>query len=122
MLSIFDDLVALTSSTKYPPTTIYSAGDSLFIEVATAGFAKSDLTVSVDGSYLIIEGEKATQPYPNDATFYQKGIAFRNFILKYHINSIYNLEEAIINYSNGLLQIQIPKISAKKSKKILEIT
>lgn len=120
--SIFDDLIALTSTTKYPPTTIYTSADSLYIEIATAGFSKDDLLVSTDDSYLIIEGSRQSSQYPTDAVFHQKGIAFRDFTLKYHINPTYDLPSSTITYNDGLLRIKIPKLSTKKSKKVLEIT
>ncbi len=105
---MFDDLQEMAKTVtknlpSYPPYNIRQVKDNKWvIEMAVAGFAKSDIEVTMEGNKLVIKG--ATQDSePEDGTFLHKGIATRNFTREFKLADKIEIENAepgiIINVS-----------------------
>lgn len=63
--------------THWPPYNIVKTGDRSYkIELAVAGFAKSDIEVMLDGNKLVVKGATETK---DAAQYLYKGIADRSF-------------------------------------------
>ena len=105
---VFKELqeMAATTSKKfanYPPYNIKQIKDNKFvIEMAVAGFAKSDIEVTLEGNKLVIKG--MAQDNEDDKTnFIYKGIANRNFLHEFKLSDKIEIQEA--EYVNGMLKI-----------------
>ena len=69
-----------TKAVSYPPYNIKQVKDNKYvIEMAVAGFAKSDIEVTLDGNKLVIKGSTNDDSGTSDENFLFKGIANRNF-------------------------------------------
>lgn len=105
---------------NYPPYNIKKVDENKYvIEMAVAGFAKSDIEVTMEDGKLIIEGKvKDDAEEKTDEQYLFHGLANRafkrSFALSDHIE-IHNAE-----YLNGILKVALEKIipDAKKPKKI----
>lgn len=86
----------------YPPYNIKQITENKYvIEMAVAGFAKTDIEVTLEGNKLVVKG-KATDEEPLD-TFLHKGIANRNFSREFKIADKVEIENAEL--ANGMLKI-----------------
>ena len=75
MLDVFKQVAANSKSAGYPPYNIYKDEDTYVLELAVAGFAKEDITISVKELQLTVQGElEASEQEP-----IHKGIATRDF-------------------------------------------
>jgi molecular chaperone IbpA len=75
MLDTFKQVAAQSKTAGYPPYNIYKDEDTYVLELAVAGFAKEDITISVKELQLTVEGQlEASEQEP-----IHKGIATRDF-------------------------------------------
>ena len=92
----------------YPPYNIKQVKENKYvIEMAVAGFAKTDIEVTLEGNKLIIKGavvESAEDP----SSFIYKGIANRNFNRTFTLADKIEIKDAEI--ANGMLKIWLENI------------
>lgn len=101
---------------NYPPYNIKKVDDHKYvIEMAVAGFSKSEIEVEFEDDKLIVRGN-AKEDEATDYLF--KGIAARNFTRTFALNDQVEIKGA--GLVNGMLQIALEKIipEHKKPKKI----
>ncbi len=118
--SIFDQLSSLSQFEipKYPPYNIKKVEDNKYqLEMALAGFAKSDLEVEVKDNTLTVTGNSADDT-ENTNSFVYKGIAQRAFTRQWALMDYLKVFNA--NFKNGVLtvdmELNLPE--DKKAKKI----
>lgn len=100
---------------NYPPYNIRKVEENKYvIELAVAGFAKSEIDITLEGDTLIISGNAAD----HQSDFIYKGIANRAFTRTFSLADHIEIENAEI--FNGMLRIWLEKIipDYKKPKKI----
>lgn len=119
----------VSSSGKFPRCDQWCDQDGFHMAFALAGYSPSDVSVSIRGNMLSIDGsglkmEKEDEyvgvinnddyPAKNPSPGVQqgmivRGIARRTFRTKYFINPSFNLSGAQASMKDGLLEIFIPK-------------
>ena len=75
MLDVFKQVAASSKAAGYPPYNIYHDEDTYVLELAVAGFAKEDITISVKELQLTVQGQLGA----SEAEPIHKGIATRDF-------------------------------------------
>jgi molecular chaperone IbpA len=111
---IHDDLTKNIPS--YPPYNIKKVEDNKYvIEMAVAGFSKSEIEIEFADDKLIVKGN-AKEDEATDYLF--KGIAARNFTRTFALNDQIEIKGA--GLVNGMLKIALERIipEHKKAKKI----
>lgn len=102
---------------NYPPYNIKKVADNKYvIEMAVAGFGKSDIEIETEGDKLVIKGN-ASQDESDANTLYQ-GLAFRPFTRMFTLNDQVEINGAEL--INGLLKVSLERIipEEKKPKKV----
>lgn len=95
-----------TKAVGYPPYNIKQVKDNKYvIEMAVAGFAKSDIEVTMDGNKLTIKGISKDN---EDETFLYQGIANRAFERTFTLNDKVEIKDA--EMVNGLLKVWLENI------------
>jgi molecular chaperone IbpA len=101
---------------NYPPYNIKKVAENQYvIEVAVAGFAKSEIEVEFADDKLIVRGNAQED---NSSDWLYKGIATRNFTRTFALNDQIEIKDAAL--FNGMLKIALERIipEHKKAKKI----
>ncbi len=118
--NVFDQLSSLSQFEipKYPPYNIKKIDDNKYqLEMALAGFAKSDLEVEVKDNTLTVTGNSADDT-ENTNSFVYKGIAQRAFTRQWALMDYLKVFNA--SFKDGVLvvdmELNLPE--EKKSKKI----
>jgi molecular chaperone IbpA len=118
--NVFDQLSSLSQFEipKYPPYNIKKIDDNKYqLEMALAGFAKSDLEVEVKDNTLTVTGNSADDTETTNSFVY-KGIAQRAFTRQWALMDYLKVFNA--NFKDGVLvvdmELNLPE--EKKSKKI----
>lgn len=106
----------------YPPYNILEHDSSNYeIQIAVAGFDRSDITVKTEGDFLHINASKEKE---EDKKYITKNIATRKFEIKwrlYYKEEVYHVKDVKLG-ETGLLSIHLEKdIPEEKREKILEI-
>jgi len=87
----------------YPPYNIKQVKDNKYvIEMAVAGFAKTDIEVTLEGNKLVIKGSTVDSSDDKDNYIY-KGIANRNFNRAFTLADKVEIKDAEI--TNGMLKV-----------------
>lgn len=102
---------------NYPPYNIKKIDENVYvIEVAVAGFSKSELEIEFEDDKLIVRGNANDDDTGYDWLY--KGIAARNFTRTFALNDQIEIKGA--DLINGMLKIALERIipEHKKPKKI----
>ncbi|MBP7064628.1 Hsp20 family protein [Ferrovibrio sp.] len=87
----------------YPPYNIEQTGeDGLRITLAVAGFAMSDLTITLEDNQLVIRGRQADD---KDRLYLHRGIAARQFQRAFVLAD--GIQVTGAHLANGLLHIEL---------------
>ena len=111
-------LNAQKSIPNWPPYNIKKLDDNRYvIEMAVAGFGKSDLDLTLDGNVLKVSGQ-ADHDAAEQASYLHHGLAERNFTRTFTLAD--NIEIKNADLINGLLKVwleyNLPE--NKKARKI----
>jgi len=102
---------------RYPLTDISHDENTLFIDIAVAGFGKNDIDIEIEGDTLIISGSKEQDDVNRDYT--QRHISVNSFERKIKLNPDFVNGDIQARYDNGLLNIEISR--KEKPKQLIEI-
>lgn len=105
----------------YPPYNIKKVGDNKYvIEMAVAGFAKTDIELTLENGKLLISGSTKDASDMDHATsyYFYKGIAERAFARSFTLAD--NVEIKNAELLNGILKVWLENIipESQKPKKI----
>ncbi len=113
---MFRDFQHTTSN--YPPHNIVTVSDNEFyLELAVAGFKKTEVTIQEESGVLTITADKATGDTPN--TYQYKGIASRSFSKSFRIAEHFEIAGA--NMEDGILTIKFVKNTPIAKPKLIAI-
>ena len=103
---------------SYPPYDIVALkNDVTLLNVAVAGFTKKEISVSIEDSVLIINGQKESTQL-GDVVY--QGIATRDFKLELAVAEYWVVTNARLE--NGMLTIQFNKeLPEEKKPKVIDI-
>jgi molecular chaperone IbpA len=113
---IFSDVenrFANTVQTNYPPYNILKHSENNFeIEIAVAGFEKSDITVEVDQDQLIVRGQRTKDE--DTSKYLHRGLAARDFERSWTLAE--HMEVSEVELTNGILRVKITRIVPEELK------
>ncbi|KGA18724.1 heat shock protein IbpA [freshwater metagenome] len=108
-------------TSSYPPYNIKQLSeDSYKIEMAVAGFAKSELRVELHSNQLTVEGSKQSKDESDDFGYVYRGIAGRQFRQTFALaDHVKVIESDLIN---GILSIKLEReVPEEKKPRLIEI-
>ena len=113
----FDDIFntlqrASIPQSNYPPYNIIKKGETYFIEIAMAGFKKSDIDIQVEDNTLTISANYSSRE--NNIEFIHKGISEREFYKSFALAEYVEVKKAKI--VDGILVIELEKNIPEEQK------
>lgn len=116
LLDVFKQVAAQSKTAGYPPYNIYRDKDTYVLELAVAGFAKEDISISVKELQLTVEGRlEASEVEP-----IHKGIATRDFKQDFVLAEYVVVKGAELK--DGLLRINLEQeLPEELQPKIIKI-
>ena len=101
----------VTTQDNYPPYNVIKQDDDTYVvEIALAGFDKSDITVTTDKDQLVVKGERDKE----ETEYTYKGIATRSFTRSFALAEFMVVTKA--EFDNGMLSITIERIVPEDKK------
>ena len=98
----------MAKKVTYPPYNIKQVNKNKYvIEMAVAGFAKSDIEVTLDGNKLVVKGN-AMEDDPEEGTYFFKGIANRGFERTFTLADKIEIKDA--EMVNGMLKVWLESL------------
>lgn len=98
------------TNTNYPPYNIINYDNSVYtIILAVAGFKKSDISVELTGSRLVVKGKRSAEPLPVNHFYMHQSLALRDFEKSFSLSE--NIEISSAALEDGLLTIILNRIT-----------
>jgi len=108
---------AKSAADSYPPYNIEATDDGgIAITLAVAGFAKDEISVTVEDRQLVIRGR---QNEAGGKTFLHRGIAARQFLRAFVLADGIEVKSAALE--NGLLRIVLTRPHIQPSVRVIDI-
>ncbi len=110
----FKDIEEVTKTVQkavpsYPPYNIKQVSKNKYvIEMAVAGFAKSDIEVTLEGNKLVIKVSAKENDINEEESFLFKGIANRNFTRAFTLADKIEIGQA--EMVNGMLKVWLESL------------
>jgi molecular chaperone IbpA len=90
----------------YPPYNIKQVKENKYvIEMAVAGFSKTDIEITMEGNKMVIKGATVED---DDQTYLHKGIANRAFERAFTLKDTIEIKDA--EMANGMLKVWLENI------------
>jgi molecular chaperone IbpA len=107
-------------SNNYPPHNIIKTGENQYeIQVAVTGFSKSEISVTVENTVLVIKGESMTTEYQPEQ-YLHRGLATRDFAREFPLAE--HIEVTGAEITNGMLVVKLVRNIPESAKpKIIDI-
>jgi len=102
------------AGTSYPPYNVIAGSDGrTTLEVALAGFCRSDIEVTTERNVLGVSAKKA--PEDKERNYAHKGISYRTFSRNWQMGDDVEVEN--VDFVDGLLSITLKKELPEKQKR-----
>jgi HSP20 family molecular chaperone IbpA len=112
------DRISKSAGDGYPPYNIEQLDESrLRISLAVAGFAREDLSITVENAQLVIRGRQ--KPDEENRIFLHRGIAARQFQRSFVLAE--GIEVMGADLSDGMLSIDLVRPTAASRQQVIEI-
>jgi HSP20 family molecular chaperone IbpA len=99
------DRAAKAAAESYPPYNVEQIGEhAVRISLAVAGFAPTDLAITIEGRQLTIAGKREGAP---EQAFLHRGIAARSFVRSFVLADGLEVEGAALEH--GLLHVDLKR-------------
>lgn len=90
---------------------VYEDGKRLVVRLEVPGLEKEDMQVEVVGDALVVSGEKRFQREGSEGRWRVMQCAYGSFRRVVPLPAPVRIEEARATYRNGVLRIELPKIT-----------
>ena len=112
--TLFDRVYSVSGTYQtYPPCNIVEESNTRRrLEIALAGFSRSEIKVYTENGKLIVEGNKENKP---NETYIERRVAFRNFKCERVLPEPWKVDT--VSFENGLLTVTINRYVPEHEKR-----
>lgn len=103
----------------YPSVDLSETKEAYKVKADLPGLNKEDIDLSFEDKTLTIKGERKDILSEEGENFYKKEISYGTFQKKIFLSQDVDPDSIKATYSNGVLELSIPKSEKTKSKKIV---
>jgi HSP20 family protein len=108
----------MSLGTWIPPVDIVEEKDRILMTAELPGFQEKDIEVQMEGGVLTLRGERKSESEKEGRTFHRMERSYGQFVRSFTLPSNVDRENIKANFSNGLLQIEMPKREEAKPRQI----
>ena len=101
-----------------PAVDIFENGDDLVIRAEIPGVDKDDVDICVRNNSLTLRGERKREQEVNEDSAYRLERSYGNFVRSFGLPRTVDSSRISAKYSNGVLDIILPKAEEAKPKRI----
>jgi HSP20 family protein len=101
-----------------PSIDIEEKEDKFAMKVELPGVKEEDISISIAGDTITIEGEKHSESETKKKGYYYSEASYGSFSRSITMPSSANTEKIEASYDKGVLEVNIPKYAEIKTKKV----
>lgn len=105
------------NSSWSPAVDIVDKKDKFLINVDVPGVKKEDISIELKDGYLTVKGERNYEYSQENDNVYRCERTYGSFSRTFNVDGVKD-DDIKANFENGTLKIELPKVEAKKPKKI----
>ncbi len=113
----FEDVPA-TANRWTPTTDVLETKDALIVRAELPGINEKDVTVELQNGVLTIAGERKLEEETKDKNYHRLERTYRKFTRSFTLPTNVQPDEIKATFTDGLLELSIPKKEEAKPKKI----
>lgn len=121
MKDIFNEIPASFGKTfredvlGFPPVNIAESTSAYQLEVAVPGMEKTDFTIKLDGTLLVISAVKKEEGSNENLKSIRKEFSYKGFKRSFTLDEKIESENIEAKYENGILKVTLPKKEETKA-------
>jgi HSP20 family protein len=104
------------------PLDVMEEGDNIVIHASMPGVDPKEIEVSVENDVLTIKGQTKVERERKEGNYLMKERRTGSFHRSLRLPDTVDTEKAHPYYDNGVLTVTLPKVEAKKAKKLTVTT
>ena len=101
-----------------PAVDISETQDNISIKADIPGMKKDDIRVVVHENTLTLKGERQSEKKEEKTNYYRTERTYGSFYRSFTLPSMVDAAKIKANYTNGVLEIVLPKVEEAKPKEI----
>lgn len=101
-----------------PGLDVRETEDAYVMETDLPGMTAEDITVEVEGPYVVVKGERHAEHEETEEGMKRTERTFGKFYRKVALPGMAKAEEAEARYANGVMTVTVPKAEEAKAKAI----
>ena len=105
-----------THQSYVPRVDISEDASNIYVHAELPGLSKDDVRLTVCEGTLILRGEKKHQEKKEDRNYYRIERRYGEFVRQFTLPENVKEEDVRANFTNGILEITIPKSEPQKPK------
>jgi HSP20 family protein len=111
-----------TAKKAFSPQVDIAETDKQFeIQFAIPGLTKEDIKIDVDGDRLTVSGERKFENEKKEKNFHSVESYYGTFKRSFYLPENANVENIDASYTNGILEVVIPKDEKKENKRLISV-
>jgi len=114
----FEEPQALRESSYHPSVSVRETDKELVIEADVPGVKEEDVDVEIEDNKVIIRGERKSRDESRGKDYYHIESSYGSFSRIIALPSYIDPDRCEAQIKDGILEIRIPKVGARKIKKI----
>ena len=120
---LFDNNWLSTSltGTTIPKVNIEESDDEFRVEMAAPGMNKDDFRVELNNNVLTISSEVSKEDDENSSNYSRREFSYQSFERSFNLPDSAEMEKIQAKYTNGILNLVIPKREEAKTKPVRTI-
>lgn len=104
-----------------PTVDIAEDDQNYYLHIALAGIKKEDVRIEIEDGKLIVSGERKLQKNENGKRYHKIETHYGTFTRSFYLPDNVNVQNIEATFTDGILDIKIPKTEAKVNKTSIEI-
>jgi HSP20 family protein len=109
---------SLTTGVWSPPVDIYETDDMIVMKAELAGLNKSDVSIEIKESTLILRGERKFEKDIKEENYHRIERSYGSFSRTFSLPQTVDSAKVTATFKDGLLEIVIPKTKEARPKQI----
>ena len=101
-----------------PPVDIYETDDALILKAELPGVSKDDVSVEIHQNTLILRGQRKPEAAVQQDRYHRVERAYGAFQRSFVLPTLVDQEHVQASYTDGVLELRLPKSEAAKPKRI----
>ena len=127
MSRLFGDTLAQSpgtdaSATWFPLVDIHEEEDRVVLRAEIPGVNKDDIDIRVEGGTITVRGEKKQEKQVDSEKAYRVERFYGSFARSFVLPASINADAIKATYSDGVLEVVLPKVEEAKPRKIKVLT